>query len=81
MAGGNADALALLAGARVVFGLQVATRAGESLKALAARLDPDGASLTALRIATALRDRAGLLAPGATLMVNPGNAPNRPPAT
>ena len=79
VAGANADALGLRAGARVVSGLSVVTRVGESLAGLAARLDPAGASLTALGVATALRDQTGLLAPGAALLVNP-HAVTPPPA-
>ena len=78
VAGANADALALRAGARVVFGLPVATRAGESLAGLAARLDPAGASLTPLGVATALRDQTGLLAPGAALLVTRTPSRRRP---
>ena len=66
VAGANADALALRAGAPVAFGLTAQTRAGENLAQLAGRFGLDPAVL-----AVALGDQAGLLNPGATLTVNP----------
>ncbi len=66
VAGANADALALRAGAPVAFGLTTQTRPGENLAQLAGRFGLDPAVLAA-----ALGDQAGLLNPGATLTVNP----------
>jgi LysM repeat protein len=66
VAGANAEALALRAGAPVAFGLTAQIRPGESLAQLAGRFRLDPAVLAA-----ALGDQAGLVKPGATLKVNP----------
>ena len=75
VAGANAGTLRLRPGAPVAFGLTAQTRPGESLGELAARFGLQPADLAA-----ALADQPGLLAPGATLTVNPA-APGAPPAS
>ena len=66
VAGANADALLLSTGAPVTFGLTTQIRPGESLTQLAQRF-----GLATADLAVALGDQTGLLAPGATLTVNP----------
>ena len=73
--GDNAVALRLRPGAPVAFGLTAQTRPGESLGGLAARFGLQPADLAA-----ALADQPGLLAPGATITVNPAT-PGAQPAS
>ena len=78
VAGANAGALDLTAGAPVLFGLTTQAQPEETLAGLAHRFGFD-ASLDGLAdLAVALSDQIGLLAPGTTLGINPQPASPTP---